>query len=373
MNINSYLTKYKNVPFSELEFNELDSLILSELSYMNLGMYAPSYGENDFIKLSSLRIKNPKEFSYGSVDWKNNLKMVELMKSGKRFNHIQVGLCKEKTIEGDDNTKQFFAVTFILPDGTLYLAFRGTDITLNGWKEDFHMTFMDTIPSQDDALKYTLGVLKKVDGRFYLAGHSKGGNLAFYAALNLNDKELEERLITAYSFDGPGFKNGLKEFPSYQGIKHKLVKYMTSRDWVGMVYNNFKKDAIIVTATGILLGGHDPFSWQVNVRKQKFVRGRRTKAYLNSEEAFNKWLKSISENDKMLACDIFFDLLNDAKTVYDLPKALKNIIFHGKEYLEPYSEEEKERVLAIVKKLVKQFIEINFNIKKKPKRIAERA
>ena len=80
MNINSYLKKYKDVPFTEVAFNELDSLILSELSYMNLDMYSPSYSDNDFINLSTLRIRRPKEFSYGSVDWKQNLKMIDLMK-----------------------------------------------------------------------------------------------------------------------------------------------------------------------------------------------------------------------------------------------------------------------------------------------------
>ena len=168
MNINDYLKKYKDVPLEELDFNELDSLILSELSYMNLDMYAPSLEDNKFINLSSLRIRNPEKFSYGSVDAKKNLKMIELMKSGKRFNHLKVGLCKGKVVEGEKSAAQFFAVTYILPNNVMYLAFRGTDITINGWKEDFHMAFLETIPSQRDALSYTKKVLSKYKNKFYL-------------------------------------------------------------------------------------------------------------------------------------------------------------------------------------------------------------
>lgn len=368
MNINDYLRKYNNTPFEELEFNELDSLILSELSYMNLDLYVPRLCDNKFVTLSEIQITDSKAFSYGSVDYKNNLRMFDLMRSGERFKNMQIGLYKEGlNVKDSKNAKQFFAVTFLLPNNTLYLSFRGTDITINGWKEDFHLCLKDTIPSQDSALKYTKNVLKKYKLPFYLGGHSKGGNLAFYSALNLSSKRLEKRLITAYSFDGPGFKNGIKDFPSYKEIKHKLVKYMTHRDLVGMIYNEFKKGAIIISATGILLGGHDPFTWRVNVNKARFIRGRRNKVYVNSEVAFNKWLVSLKDEDKVLACDMIFDLLKEAKTVYDLPKAVGYTIVHGKEFVDSYSNDEKDRVKEIVKKLIKIYFEINFKPKKKSK------
>ena len=373
MNIIDYLKKYKNTTFEEMPFNEIDSLILSELSYMNLHMYAPSLEDNKFIKLQTMRIYNEENFSYGSVDAKKNLKMIELMKYGERFKTMQIGLCKEKFKEGDKSATQFFAVTYILPNDEMYIAFRGTDITINGWKEDFHLAFMETIPSQRDALAYTKAVLKKHNNRFYLGGHSKGGNLAFYSAFNLDDESYENRLIHAYSFDGPGFKDGIKNFPSYSSVIKKVSKYMTHRDLVGMIYNNFRKEAITVAATGFLLGGHDPFSWQINLYKIRFVRARRLKGYRDSEIAFNKWIKTVKEEDKILACDVIFDLLKDAKTVYDLPKTLGNILLHGKELLADYSEEEKERILKILKKLAVQYGKTAFGYKPKAKKVAKLA
>lgn len=82
----------------------------------------------------------------------------------------------------------------------------------------------------------------------------------------------------------------------------------------------------IVSATGFLLGGYDPFIWRVNIKKARFVSGRRNHIYLYSKIAFNKWLNSLSAEDKVLACDMVFDLLVDTKTVYGLPKALRNIV-----------------------------------------------
>ena len=163
MNINHYLKKYKDVPLKDLEFNELDSLILSELAYMNLDLYVPRLCDNKFATLSDINITDSKAFSYGSVDYKNNLRMFELMKSGERFKDLQIGLYKTGLVtKNEEKAKQFFAVTFILPNKTMYIAYRGTDITINGWKEDFHMCFMDVIPSQEDALKYAKNVLNKV-------------------------------------------------------------------------------------------------------------------------------------------------------------------------------------------------------------------
>ena len=74
MNINDYLRKYNNTPFEKLEFNELDSLILSELSYMNLNLYVPRLCDNKFVTLSEIQVTDSKAFSYGSVDHKNNIK-----------------------------------------------------------------------------------------------------------------------------------------------------------------------------------------------------------------------------------------------------------------------------------------------------------
>ncbi len=78
--------------------------------------------------------------------------------------------------------KQFSAITIILPDNTAYISYRGTDNTLVGWKEDLNMSFMDLVPSQIDAVNYLNNLEKEIKGDIRVGGHSKGGNLAVYAA-----------------------------------------------------------------------------------------------------------------------------------------------------------------------------------------------
>lgn len=370
MNIIDYLKKNNDLSLEELPFNDVDSLILSELAYMNFNYYVPRLCDSTFIGINEMRVRSFEKFSYGSVDHKQNVKLFKLLKEGNRFKDLKVGLYKEGLASKvNRKNKQFFAVTFLLPNNTLYLAFRGTDITINGWKEDFHLCLLDTIPSQDEALKYTKKVTSKFKLPFYLGGHSKGGNLANYSALNLNSKRLEKRLINSYSFDGPGFKNGIKNFPSYEAVRKKIIKYITHRDTVGMIYNEVKRGVKVVSASGFLLGGHDPFTWKVHVKSATFVSGKRSAMYRNSEIAFNKWLSSLSIEDKVLACDMIFDLLGDTKTVYDLPSAIRRTISSYKEVMANYSEEEINRVKNVVKQLVKEYLKVIFGRKKKRKKI----
>ena len=86
--------------------------------------------------------------------------------------------------------EQFSAVTVALGNGIRYLAYRGTDSTLVGWKEDFNMTFLIPVPAQREGLDYLNYVARKRRGALMLGGHSKGGNLAVYAAAMAAPREV---------------------------------------------------------------------------------------------------------------------------------------------------------------------------------------
>lgn len=72
-----------------------------------------------------------------------------------------------------DQQTQFAALTFRLPDGTLYLAFRGTDDTLVGWKECFAMSYAFPVPAQALAQDYLVQAAQR-PRRLRVGGHSKG-------------------------------------------------------------------------------------------------------------------------------------------------------------------------------------------------------
>ena len=354
MNINGYIRKFGNKQFDEEPFNHVDSLILSELSYMSLAMVAPDIkDDSDPIKIKNVKVGYWEAFGGESVDASKNVTMFKLLQKSRRFRNISIGKCQ--TIYDRKKANQFFAVTFYLPNNVLYISYRGTDTSITGWKEDFNMTYMTKIPSQDEALEYAREVLSNESRKFYLGGHSKGGNLSFYTAFNLEEK-YEKKLIKAYSFDGPGFRN-IEEYQALDSFKRlensdKLVKLVTNRSVIGMVFNDFKKVKAVVS-TGLLFGGHDPFYWQVdsNTGKFKYAKKRSKSSEIN-EKAFNMWLNSLSEEDKKLTTQIVFEITDGVSDIYQLRKEILNTLtVKLNNALKKYSQEEQERLKQIVNSL----------------------
>lgn len=303
-NFLDYLNKNQS-SFKEDPLNEVDSLILAYLSYLHYPKYK--------LRIKDLDIsKTTKE--------KNNKEFIKRVKESKRYQNIELCFYKEET--NDLIEKQFSSVTFLLPDDTMYLSFRGTDSTLTGWKEDFNMAFMLPVPSQKEALDYTNKITKLIPKKFYLGGHSKGGNLAVYAGCNLNN-ELEKRLIKIYSHDGPGF---LKEFlttSNYQQVKSKITKIVPSSSIIGMLlYTNEKYKIIKSSEKGIL--EHDPFSWLVNDKSFITIK-KLTDGTIYTNKVINDFISSLSKKEREIFIDSLFTVLK-ATNLTTLDQISKNFI-----------------------------------------------
>lgn len=350
MNITQYVKSFGNKEFKELPFNEIDSLILSELSYINFDLEIKS---TDFIQIKDLKIKDSKAFYYGSVDAKNNKKLLEAMMKSKRYQNVKIGYCK--LLNNHESRKQFFAMTLLLPNHVAYIAYRGTDTSLLGWKESLSLVYEEAMPSKDLAVEYIRTATTLFKGKFYVGGHSKGGYLAMCAVLFMGEK-LEERLIKAYTFDGPGLREDVEKLDSFNRIKDKLEKYLTTHDVIGVVYNH-ASNAKIVYSTGVLLGGHDPFKWMVNYRNMTFSYTRaRSYSSRRSEEAMMNWLTNESDEDKRLAIEVLFDVLGDSKTIYDLLLNASRIISNGKKKFKSYTVKRREKTKEIFKSLGRYYL-----------------
>ena len=353
MNLISYVRAFGHKSFSELPFNNVDGLILSQMSYINFHLIS---AESGFIKFKSLKnnpMLNNKDLYFGSVDAKDDEKIFKLLINSRRYRNIEFGYPR---LSFDANThKQFYAVTFLMPHNIGFISFRGTDITMVGWREDFYIAYRDTIPGQEDALEYIKTVTKLFQGNFYVGGHSKGGNLSIYACLNMY-KKLYPRLIKVFSYDGPGFKDTIKQHPNYELLKPKVVKFLTSNDMIGVIYNNVE-NAQIVYSNGILLGGHDPFRWMVDFNKVDFVyakdRSFMSKKY---EEALMSWLTQVDEEDKRLAVHVIFEMLGDSKNVYDLLLKSGRLIINGKKTWDEYTPQQRIKARETFKILAKYFL-----------------
>ena len=345
MNINGYIKKNSDEEFSTLPFNYVDGLIFSELSYINFDLLLDKRKELKFKEINAKELT--KDIFAGSVDANKNKVMLNLMRKSKRYGEVVVK--NVKRYFSNKETNQFLALTLVLEDGTMFISYRGTDTTIIGWKEDSLMIYRDIIMAQTQALNYAKRILRNNDNKFYLGGHSKGGNLAFYTALNL-PPDRTPNLIEAFSYDGPGFKEGITKFPSYISVHKRLTKFRTYNDVIGSIFNNMKKYKV-VHSPGLLFGGHDPFYWQVVAKDNDF---KYAKDISNGSKKYSRrimnWIESLTYEDRKLATDALFDVFSNNETIYDLFRNFLKNILDIKKSLKKYSSEEKERLKAIIRR-----------------------
>ena len=278
-----------NKTFKESSFNSIDSLILAYLSYFHF--------PNTLTRLKDLDISK-------TTKVEKNREFIKRVVTSNRYKDIESCFYVEDT--NDLIEKQFSAVTFLLPNNTMYISFRGTDSTLTGWKEDFNMAFMLPVPAQKEALNYVEKVTKLIPRKFYIGGHSKGGNLAVYAGCNLSNN-LSTRIIKIYSHDGPGF---IKEFlttSNYQNIKDKIEKIVPSSSIIGMLlYTNENYKIIKSSARGIL--EHDPFSWLIN-ENNFIILKKLSDGTVFTNKVINDFLSSLSKKEREIFIDSLFTVL----------------------------------------------------------------
>ncbi|MFZ2755252.1 MAG: DUF2974 domain-containing protein [Atopobiaceae bacterium] len=158
--------------------------------------------------------------------------------------------------------KQFSATTFQLPDQSVYVAFRGTDNTIVGWKEDFNLAFVTPVPSQRAARDYLERAARHLPGTLRVGGHSKGGNLAVYAAARCRP-ECQERIAQVYSHDGPGFNRKALEHLSSTDISGRVSKTVPESSIVGMLLEH-QEPYHVVRSDEVGIMQHDPYSWLVS-------------------------------------------------------------------------------------------------------------
>ena len=217
--------------------------------------------------------------------------------------------------------QQFSAVEIVLDDGTSYISFRGTDDTIIGWKEDFNLS-TGVVPAQERAVEYMQRISDKASGMLRVGGHSKGGNIAVYAATFVS-QEIKDRIINVYNNDGPGFCDDVIETPEYHEMIKKVHTYIPQSSVIGRLMNHREKYTVVESVQkGIMQ--HDLYSWQV--LGTKFIT---LEEVTNGSEFVDKtikeWLENVEPEKREQVIDVVFDILNatDAQTM----KEIKNHIF----------------------------------------------
>ena len=209
-NILDYVDWRGDLSYQVAPFNDIDNLIYTQLSYALWdGILSSSFDEevtlSDAVEefFRSERDRLQQEDGFFSSD--DMLKLMRAIQHAERYkNNKLFGYVSQIDVS---SAKQFSAMCFALEDGTIYVAYRGTDNTMVGWREDFNLSFMYTIPSQHLALNYLHDVaIHREKTMLRVGGHSKGGNFAVYASA-FCDPLIAGRILEVYNHDGPGFRD----------------------------------------------------------------------------------------------------------------------------------------------------------------------
>ena len=293
------------VSFSDLPVNEVDSLAFCQLAYLRIGETFPDATTGEGRLLRDLFQAESLERLYGGLrDPKLNARLIAAFASSPRFREVRV--CRYVNDVDADRGIQFSATCFLLPNGDTFVAFRGTDMTIVGWKEDFNLAVSYPVPAQIESLAYLLECAKATTGNLFVGGHSKGGNLATYCSMNAPAK-VHDRIVRVFDHDGPGFYEEVVESDAFVALIPKVSKTVPQLSVFGQLFETVPVMKV-VQSNGIgTLMQHDPYTWLVDVENASFVdRGKLDAAADYGRRTLDDWLRSMDADERERFIEAFF-------------------------------------------------------------------
>ncbi len=302
-NLFTYLTYYGNTSFNDLAFNDVDSLVLSELVYAKLDGIANNSkrGYKTIKEICELFLKKYSEKDFKNEDYlfPNCYYLIKYLKDSKRYNEARL----YNYVEAKDSVKQFEAMTVRFNNGITYVAYSGTDSSIVGWKEDLELMYMSPIESQRIGKEYLDNTINILDRKIYIGGHSKGGNIAMYSYMKAKNS-IKKRVVNVYNFDGPGFLEEVLESPEYLEMQHKLKMFVPESSFFGMIFGH--RDYQVVKAKGLGILTHDGFNW--NCFGGKLVLGSLSKKSQKLEGHIKEYLDKMTLEEKKDFVDVLVRL-----------------------------------------------------------------
>ncbi|MEY8353494.1 DUF2974 domain-containing protein [Lachnospiraceae bacterium 54-53] len=303
--------------FQEKAFHGVDSLVLSKLAYFSFDGFVPDLeGGMSSASIRELAERDDREELYRNTSERGrNKRLLMALAASPRFSGIGAGFYVNRLDFVKE--KQFSATTFLLGDGTAYVAFRGTDSTFVGWKEDFNMSFSRTIPSQEESVLYLNAVGGSFSGGLRLGGHSKGGNLAVFASMNCRE-EIRERITDIYSHDGPGFRKEVFQSTEYRQVRNRIRHSMPQSALIGMLLEHHET-YVVVKSRRIGIMQHNPYSWLVKDDDFEYLEEIDPMA-VYADRTIREWLGSLSDEKRELFIDTLYSVMKatDARFFSDL-------------------------------------------------------
>ena len=302
--IYTYLKFRGDLDLKNFPLNEVDALIFSELSYIQFENIVPEVGEKGTITLEEAAKKYiPKEGKESSF-YARYEKLLKAMVKCPRYADLH--LSNYISVTDLDKKQQFSALHIHINPFLTFIAFRGTDETLVGWREDFDMSYKMPVPAQISAVDYVNQTTKGLFQKYFIGGHSKGGNLAIYSAV-FCDSSVQNNIKAVYNFDGPGFHRKIADNESYLKIKDRIYSYVPEASVVGMLMEHEEEYKVVKSYETMLLQ-HEGLSWNVNGTKFETVEN--VDEFSNSISATLKgWLEKADYEERKVMVDALFNIL----------------------------------------------------------------
>ncbi len=312
-----YLKWRGDLSFSASSLCEVDALIFAELAYVEFDgiVCAKARGQGISLKNAARRYFDSyrgREISLGKLLPDSIITLLRVAAESKRFSEVRVFGYRD--VLDEEQGEQFSAITFLIDDGTYCVAFRGTDDSILGWKEDFRMSFRREVPAQAHALSYLESVARSNalvgGGRIVVCGHSKGGNLALWSAMHA-ERDVRDAITAVYNFDGPGFLHDVKRSEGYRDIEKRIHTVVPERSVVGMFfYDGARYRTVKSSARGLYQ--HDAMSWLTAPRG--FVPAVDIDPeYKKVNKILSRWIANMNDGEREAVVESLFKLLYSTK------------------------------------------------------------
>lgn len=339
-NLFDYLDWRGDLPFSQSPFCDIDALIFSRLAYLPFdGIVDNTHRTCTLPNAAQQLLSSPEALS--RIRNPQDLQLLKRIPLTPRFCEIRLSHFRSRL--DAQHAEQFCAICLHIDGGTRFLAFRGTDNTLAGWKEDFNMSFLSPVPGQLDALAYMMEIAGEGSAQLYLGGHSKGGNLAVYAAA-FAPPPVQARICRVFNHDGPGFPSDVLTSPGYTALGKKLRAIIPQSSIVGMLLEH-EDNYTIIRSTQAGIFQHDVYSWQV-LGNHFICLDTVTNSSRFFDHTIRQWLSEMTPAQREMLVNTIFDTIGgNAQTLSELTSnaghTIRRIV-HSLRGLEP----EQQRMVA---------------------------
>ncbi len=360
-NLFDYIKWRGDISVCHAPFCEVDALVLSEISYLDLSGIAP--GDFSF----EITLADAAESFFSDV-YRASQSLGLIMPDSiydifreaskvRRFADMKIVHFVSETNESEG--KQFSATAFDTGDRHIFVAFRGTDDTVVGWREDFNMSYCDAVPAQTASTEYIEMIYSHYFMPIRVGGHSKGGNLSIYCGLHAK-KEIRENITALYSFDGPGFAEEIENSENYRAISDRIFSFVPENSFIGMLLNRDDRyKTVRSSASGMYQ--HDAFTWMINVDRFETL-AEDSENNQRNKKALGNWLSAMDMEKRREFTEAIFELIEStgAKTLTDLTvdRLEKMKEFLGA--LGKFDREKRKMLSAIISLLVKETLKNKF-------------